>query len=43
MKSIEYRDNLYKKLKISSHFSVEYFTHKTTLAMYKNILKNVLE
>ncbi len=43
MKSVQYRDNLYKKLKMSIPLSLEYFKHKTNHTTYNNILKKVLE
>ncbi len=40
MKSVQYRDNLYKKVKMSNPLSLQYFTHKTNLTTYNNILQN---
>ena len=39
IKSIQYRDNLYKNLKTSDPLSLEYFILKTNLATYNTILK----
>ncbi len=43
IKLVQYRDNVYKKIKIFNPLSVEYFTHKPNLTTYNNILKKVLE
>ncbi len=39
IKSIQYRDNLYKKLKRTNHNSIQLAIHKTNLDAYNNILK----
>ncbi len=38
IKSIQYRDNLYKKLKMTHHGSTQYAIYKVNLDTYNNIL-----
>ncbi len=39
IKSIQYRDNLYKKLKMAHHGSTQFAIYKVNLDTYNNILK----
>ena len=39
LKSIKYRDKLYKQIKITDRNSISYNTHKTNLSTYNRILK----
>ena len=39
LKSIRYRDNLYKQIKITDRNSISYNIHKTNLSTYNRILK----
>ena len=39
LKSIKYRDNLYKQIKITDRNSISYNIHKTNLSTYNRILK----
>ncbi len=39
IKSIQYKDNLYKKLKTTNSNSIQFAIHKTNLDTYNNILK----
>ena len=41
LKSIKYRDSLYKKIKISQIGTVEYNTNKINLRTYNKILKSI--
>ncbi len=43
IKSIEYRDNLYKKLKITNPNSIQFAIHKSNLDTYNNILKKSIQ
>ncbi len=42
IKSIQYGDNLYKKLKMTHHGSTQFAIYKVNLDTYNNILKRII-